>query len=178
MILVIGTPDSGKSALAENIAVEKSQGKRMAYIATMIPYGDEGKNRIGRHKKLREGKNFITFEEPYSVSNILHETKNMNIETALLECVSNLVGNVSHTVENLEKDKKSLIEALFLDIKNASDEIKNLVVVANNFEINSEYDEDTVRYIEINNSVNERLKTIAEMYVVKEGNEWIYYDNN
>ena len=42
MILVIGTPDSGKSAYAEELAVKSSGGAYMAYIATMIPFGDEG----------------------------------------------------------------------------------------------------------------------------------------
>lgn len=178
MILIIGTPDSGKSLLAENIAVEKSLGEKMAYIATMIPFGDEGKNRIERHKKLREGKNFITFEKPYSVSGLADEINACHINTALLECVSNLVGNVIHKDENLDRDEDVLVNDIVADIAYLSEEVENLIVVANHFELKADYDTDTVRYVKINNLVNEKLKEVAETYIVKEGEEWIYYDNN
>ena len=41
-VLIIGTPDSGKSEKAEEIALSLSQGKKKYYIATMIPYGEAG----------------------------------------------------------------------------------------------------------------------------------------
>ena len=178
MILIIGTPDSGKSALAENIAVKLSNGQKMAYVATMIPFGEEGEKRIEKHRKLRATKNFDTFEEAYTVSKLCKEIKTNGYKTALLECVSNLVGNVIHKEENLEKKKDDLVCEIISDICEFSNAIDNSVVVANYFDIDPQYDNDTIKYIDINNLVNEKLKLKADKYIVKEGEEWITYENN
>lgn len=178
MILVIGTPDSGKSAYAEELAVKSGSGKDMAYIATMIPFGVEGEKRIEKHRHLREGKSFITYEEPYKVSSLLNELNEKGIKTALLECVSNLTGNVIHMAENSDKGDDELINDIVADIVMLSDGVRNLYVVANYFEQKHEYDEDTARYIRINNAVNERLKLASESYALKQNGEWTLYDNN
>ena len=44
-ILVLGKNDSGKSAYAEKIASNITTGE-LYYIATMIPYGEDGRLRI------------------------------------------------------------------------------------------------------------------------------------
>ena len=45
IIVVIGTPDSGKSALAEKLCCELAGSMKKKYIATMVPYGEEGLKR-------------------------------------------------------------------------------------------------------------------------------------
>ena len=113
-ILVIGTPDSGKSEKAEGLALELSGNGKKIYLATMIPYGAEGEKRIEKHRKLRNGKGFITVEKTHDVANIIDETGFIMIKnsvdkstdknvgacrlkaadaTVLLECVSNLCAN-------------------------------------------------------------------------------------
>ena len=174
MILIIGTPDSGKSAFAEELAVCLSGGEKMAYVATMIPFDEDGENRIQRHRKLREGKNFITFEEPHHVSKVSESLEKEGIKTVLLECVSNLVGNVIHM---LDGEDDYLINEIVNDISVFSSCVENLIVVANYFEQDSKYDSETNRYIHINNLVNERLKHIADMYYVKEDGQWMRKDN-
>ena len=42
VVLIIGIPDSGKSKMAEKWAVRLSNGGRKFYIATMIPFGEDG----------------------------------------------------------------------------------------------------------------------------------------
>ena len=37
------------------------------YIATMEVFGEEGRKKVERHKKLRQGKGFITIESPKDV---------------------------------------------------------------------------------------------------------------
>lgn len=173
MILIIGTPDSGKSALAESLVCKLSKGEMVAYIATMIPFDEEGKNRIERHRKLREGKNFMTFEEPFCVSNVIEKIHENKLDTALLECTSNLVGNVMHKPGNVDVYEKygivdEIIDGIVSDILSLSKSVRNLVVVANYFENNAEYDEDTTRYVSVNNAVNERLKEISDAYYISD----------
>ena len=60
--LIIGGSASGKSEYAERL-VCSLHGKRI-YAATMEPFGEEGRERIVRHRKLREGKGFVTVEVP------------------------------------------------------------------------------------------------------------------
>ena len=42
-VLIIGYPDSGKSKLAEDMVLEMSAPGERVYIATMIPFGEEGR---------------------------------------------------------------------------------------------------------------------------------------
>lgn len=55
LIVVTGGSGSGKSALAETIAMNR--GTPRVYIATMEPWGEEAQARIKRHKKMRGKKN-------------------------------------------------------------------------------------------------------------------------
>ena len=51
--LIFGGSGSGKSEYAEKLSCELAQKNEKYYIATMIPYGEEGKKRVESHKKLR-----------------------------------------------------------------------------------------------------------------------------
>ena len=55
LIYVYGGSGSGKSAYAEQRIVASGEKKRY-YVATMEPFGTEGRRRIARHRALREGK--------------------------------------------------------------------------------------------------------------------------
>ena len=55
IILVIGTPNSGKSEYAENLLLELAGANPKLYMATMIPYGREGEERVKKHRALRAG---------------------------------------------------------------------------------------------------------------------------
>ena len=59
--LITGGSGSGKSAYAEKQVLAAGEGRRI-YIATMIPYGEEGRQRVERHRKLRQEKQFETLE--------------------------------------------------------------------------------------------------------------------
>ena len=88
IIVVIGTPDSGKSALAEKLCCELAGSMKKYYIATMVPYGEEGLKRVAKHRKMREGKGFETIERPVSLDRIDDSVFEEEC-TCLLECVSN-----------------------------------------------------------------------------------------
>lgn len=99
VIVVIGGSGSGKSEFAENLAVKLNRG-HLIYIATMQPFGEEGRKRIIRHQMLRQDKNFHTIEcyMDLGMVSIAQET------TVLLECMSNLVANEIFSVENANED--------------------------------------------------------------------------
>ena len=69
LCLVIGGSASGKSEYAER-HVCALPGRRI-YAATMQPFGEEGRQRIARHRKLREGKGFVTIEVPADLGGLI-----------------------------------------------------------------------------------------------------------
>ena len=87
LTLVIGGSGSGKSSFGEKLAQESNS--KLYYLATMIPYGDEGKRRVERHLKLRKGKGFETIEEYMDIGSIDIPYKSC----VLLEDLTNLVAN-------------------------------------------------------------------------------------
>jgi len=97
LTLIIGGSGSGKSSFGEELA-QKSNSK-LYYLATMIPYGDEGKRRVERHLKLRKGKGFETIEEYMDIGNIDIPYGSC----VLLEDLPNLVANNMFT-KNPQKD--------------------------------------------------------------------------
>ena len=162
-VLIIGVPDSGKSKKAEDIAMELSGSKRRIYIATMIPFGEEGRKRIEKHRKLRQGKNFETIECPINIKKLTKNDERISGATCLLECMSNLVGNEMHDEQNSECNDEELTDYIIESIKALRDKADNLVVVSNSFPLDGEgYDEDTKRYTRIVNMVNNELRKIAD----------------
>lgn len=182
MILVIGTNDSGKSAFAEQLAVSTNSSagdcKSIAYIATMIPLDEDGEKRIKKHRNQRAGKGFVTFEEPYNVSSLMNVLVAEGFDTVLLECVSNLVGNVMHSDAYKGKVVGEITEKVIADICSFDEKIKNLIVVTNYFDMVDEYDDETKKYIRINNMVTDRLKELSKQYALKSEGGFELYDNN
>lgn len=178
MILIIGTPDSGKSALAEDTILKLCESQTIAYIATMEPFGEEGKLRIERHRKLRSGKGFITFEKYQQVQELASDFEESLITGALLECVSNLVGNEMEASFNQGKSDEELAHQICEEIKVLDDCLQSFVVVTNEFELLETYDDKTKRYIKLTSLVNEQLKRVAIKYMKKEESGWVVYENN
>ena len=67
--LVIGTQNSGKSELAEKLSLETGDSNRF-YIATMKIYDEAGLQRVEKHRKMRDGKGFITIEQEYNITEV------------------------------------------------------------------------------------------------------------
>lgn len=88
LIYVYGGSGSGKSAYAEQRIVASGEKKRY-YVATMEPFGTEGRRRIARHRALREGKNFQTVECPVR----LEQFTCVERGAVLIEDLSNLLAN-------------------------------------------------------------------------------------
>ncbi|WP_026497626.1 bifunctional adenosylcobinamide kinase/adenosylcobinamide-phosphate guanylyltransferase [Butyrivibrio sp. WCD2001] len=179
IVFVLGIPDSGKSSKAEEIAVRLAGDGQKIYIATMIPFGEEGKKRVEKHRKLREGKGFETIECPVKIQSLIEDfsvysdnsTKTENKsgihpqsqDTCLLECMSNLVGNEMHSDDNSKLSDDEFVKYITQSVKAFGKSVKNLVIVSNSFSLEGEgYDEDTKRYTRLIDLVNNDLKKYAD----------------
>lgn len=163
IILVLGTPSSGKSEIAEELVLQLSSPEDRIYLATMIAYDHEGRERIIKHRLRREGKGFITIEKAYRVDEIADKLHNCEDKTVLLECMSNLTGNEMY--ENPERKGLSvdeLADRIVDDVHRLNDSVSNLIIVSNHFDEPDEADDDTKRYIQLTDAVNDRLKLICD----------------
>ena len=125
LVLVIGGSGSGKSEYAEQRILEAGEIPRY-YVATMEPFGEEGKKRIARHRALRAGKGFVTVECVTHLERLKLPQKG----AVLLEDLSNLLANEiwsetgSGWSDNLAKD-------ICQTIRNLAEEHPLLVAVGN-----------------------------------------------
>ncbi len=68
-VLILGGSKSGKSLLAQDIAVSFNK-KPLYYVATMSPCDSEDITRINRHVKERDGLGFTTVEQEKNIHEI------------------------------------------------------------------------------------------------------------
>ena len=156
MGLVLGPNGSGKSAYAEKLTTRLSSGE-LYYIATMIPYGDEGRNRVEKHRKQRDGVEFITVEKPSCVSDIPLLTD----AVVLLEDVSNLLGNAL-----FGGNRSGSEDSVFSDITTLCAKCRASVLVSiDGLTAAQEHDDETRGYIDSMNRLNRRLFDLADTVV-------------
>ena len=165
MILVVGGSGSGKSSYAEKTAVSLAQsGMKKYYLATMQVFDDEGRKKVDRHRKLRNGKGFFTIEQPVRISSALEKMEDGD-RTVLLECISNLTANEMFS-EKKTMTEIQVTENVIRDIKMLKEQTNHLVVVSNNvFEDGITYDETTTKYIRAMGKINQKLAALADRVV-------------
>ncbi|MCD7744894.1 MAG: bifunctional adenosylcobinamide kinase/adenosylcobinamide-phosphate guanylyltransferase [Lachnospiraceae bacterium] len=161
--LITGGSGSGKSAYAENCATELSS--RRIYIATMIPYGEEGKRRVERHRNLRREKSFETVEcytglEELDLKPTIQRIEQKQHPVALLECMSNLVANEMFEPNGAGEDAVAVI---LRGIEALRRQVSHLVVVTNEvFSDGISYDKETMRYLSYLGAVNQAMAAQAD----------------
>lgn len=156
--LITGGSGSGKSEYAENLAVAlaKEKGLPLLYVATMVPYGEEGARRVERHRRLRAGKGFDTVECYVNLKELVLPKKGV----VLLECLSNLTANEMFE-EKGAKDK--VVEEVLAGIVRLREQCSSLVAVTNDiFSDGITYDETTRKYQAFLGEINRRLAEEAD----------------
>ena len=101
--LISGGAKSGKSALAQDLAVALAKGGRHYYVATMISTGSEDDDRIRRHVAQRDGMGFETVECFQAIMDCLKTADKEGV--FLVDSITALIQNSLFPVEkNYEMD--------------------------------------------------------------------------
>ncbi|MBQ2936468.1 MAG: bifunctional adenosylcobinamide kinase/adenosylcobinamide-phosphate guanylyltransferase [Lachnospiraceae bacterium] len=162
--IIIGGSGSGKSEYAENYIMSVSEGKQKYYLATMQVYDEEGQKKINRHRNLRQGKGFLTIEQPVDIDMAVRKME-YGEKVVLLECMSNLVANEMFGGE-ASKKKNEVVEKIIREIHTLQENVTELVIVTNNvFEDGISYDDTTMEYLAAMGRINELLAKRADKVI-------------
>jgi adenosylcobinamide kinase/adenosylcobinamide-phosphate guanylyltransferase len=176
MHLITGGSASGKSSYAESMALETGRKNRI-YLATMQPYGEEGRCRVEKHRVMRAGKGFRTIEcydhldrtslcdtapfipdarEMFSVNDDICPEHTV----ILLECISNLTANEQFGAGGTDDE---IISRILNGIETIKTMSQDQIIVTNEvFSDGITYDADTMRYIGILGRINQKLANQAD----------------
>ncbi len=159
MILIVGGSASGKSAYAEQTAIEAAGARKLYYCATMQIDGEEGLARARKHQKQRQGKGFCTIERGRDIAGLAGRISG---GVVLLECLSNLVANEMFAGDVIYAPL-AVAQKVYREICCLNECAAGLVIVTNNvFEDGIVYDRATMRYLEALAAVNCMLAKEAD----------------
>lgn len=179
--LVTGGSGSGKSEYAEGLILDSSCSRRF-YVATMIAYGKEGRDKVERHRMLRQGKGFITIEKPRDVGRVMFEEHEAGSGASsragralLLECVSNLAANEMFKDEETGEAEageqqgspiQCLSHKIAGDIISLAGQVRDMVIVTNEVDRDGIcYGPETMEYIRLMGCLNQKLASAADRVV-------------
>ena len=155
MILLTGGSACGKSSYGERLCVAQP-GPRY-YIAAMKPYGEDGAEKVARHRKLRWGKGFETIERYTDLASLVLPERGC----VLLECICNLTANEMFDEEGEMTDPYDRV----LDgVRALRRQCAYLVVITNEVgaEDGSAYDAGTREYMRVLGNINRALAREAD----------------
>ncbi|MCI8661329.1 MAG: bifunctional adenosylcobinamide kinase/adenosylcobinamide-phosphate guanylyltransferase [Lachnospiraceae bacterium] len=157
--LITGGSASGKSRFGEQAALDTGAGCRY-YIATMEPWGREGRERVSRHRRQREGKGFHTIEAYHNLETVFLESGNREDRVILLECMSNLVANEQFGTGGSDEE---ILGRIFGGVRHLQDQGKDLIIITNEvFSDGSLYERETLRYLKLLGQANRKLALWAD----------------
>lgn len=107
-ILVLGGARSGKTSLAERIAMRV--GDKPAYLATAEALDDEMRERVRTHQQQR-AKTFATLEEPLNLSAAITRAAKAH-DAILVDCLTLWITNMIVANQNVAGAVDELIETL------------------------------------------------------------------
>ncbi len=154
-IMITGGSKSGKSSAAEKIL--SADPNEHYYIATMMPYGDDAREAIKRHRKMRFGKGFKTIEKYTDISDVYFPEKS----SALIECIGNLCAN-----EMFSAKCRFASDKIYRDIAKLCRKTELLIAVNNQVgEDGISYDAGTAGYIREMGKLSVMLAELADCVI-------------
>lgn len=135
LTFITGGARSGKSTYAEKIAKESN--KKIAYVATSIPFDDGMKNRIRKHRAQRP-KEWATIEKYRDFDEVTQLQDYQEADLLLVDCVTVMINNLMFysglDFDTCEVDQVDVLEKEILaEVKklvDLSDE-KDMIIVTN-----------------------------------------------
>lgn len=107
-VFILGGARSGKTALAENLALRL--GRRPAYLATAEARDAEMRERIAAHRKGRAG-GFTTIEEPLDLVGAL-EAATTRHDVILVDCLTLWLSNLMEAGRDTGTETDRLVKTL------------------------------------------------------------------
>ena len=173
IILICGGSGCGKSSYAENKIMElaRVKGERIYYLATMEVYGEEGKKKVERHRKMRFDKGMVTLEQTRNISACIPKMEE-KARAVLLEDLGNLVANEMFSDLSTGEDPvcgrswEIVVTKILEQIRVLEREVGHLLIVTNNvFEDGVTYEAGTKNYLMALGRLNEELARTASEVV-------------
>lgn len=137
IVLITGGARSGKSTYAEKLA-EETKG-RVLYIATSIPFDDEMKDRVKKHKERRPS-TWDTFEGYKNLKQVFYN-EDLQFDTILLDCITIMVTNLmfDKAGDNLDElndqdiniMEKEILQEVADFLNEAEKSLKTIIIVTN-----------------------------------------------
>ena len=160
MTYVTGSASCGKSAEAERLC--SLDGGRLVYLAAMRPFGEEGAQRVRKHRAQRAGKGFTTIECFDDFEAVLDDERIVGA-TALLECLGNVVAN---EMFGDAASRDGVADRIVDTIEELSRRCAHLVVVGNDVGCDGEtYPSETRAYQEALGEVSCRLAALSDQVI-------------
>lgn len=168
-VFISGGCKNGKSSIAEDIAVRLANGGPLYYVATMQAFDDEDRARIKRHVAQRQGKNFITLEQPRNIEEILNKTDAAK-STFLLDSVTALMINELYSSSDAMGEETYDMSADMNAPARVADGfeklcagVKNIVFVSDYIYMEKDnYSEYTVEYLKALSTVDKALAKMCD----------------
>lgn len=174
LIFISGGVRSGKSTLGEQLANQLATGRKV-YLATAKPYDDEMEQRIEKHRKSRENKDFTTIEKSVDIGEIAFERE----DTVLLDCLGALTSNEMFHDYSIEYDDKlanEITDKIYDDIQKVNQSVRNMIIISNDiFSDGKTYDRATEKYIEVMGNLHIRLAKASQTAIECAYGLYIYH---
>ena len=162
--LIVGGSKSGKSSLAQEMAVSLAGTGPLYYLATMVPRDGEDLARIARHLEDRAGLGFVTVEQGKNLPGCLARANREG--TFLLDSVTALLTNEFFPPEKNYAPDYTAGQRVGDDILSLARQVRHLVVVADDlFRDAARYDGTTESYRQALGGILCRLAEEAELMV-------------
>lgn len=155
LTLVIGGSGSGKSRFAEDL-LSRHEAEKW-YLACMVPYGEDARERICRHREMRRNKGFFTVERYTDIAGV----EPPDTACCLIECLGNLTAN-----ELFEPDgcgPEAAADRIVSGVLSLAARCREVVAVTNDVGSGGQaYPPETLRYMRILGEINARIAARAD----------------
>ncbi len=164
LVFISGGVRSGKSTLGEKLAADLATDRKI-YLATATYADSEMVRRIGKHRKDRENKGFVTMEKSVHID----ELQLLPTDTVLLDCLGTLTSNeLFADIESELTDDFAArtTDLIFQSVMNVNSSVRNLIVISNEvFSDGITYDRATELYISVLGKLHVALVRAADRAV-------------